>query len=47
MKKQLVNFDFNGNAVRVYVDKEGVTWFVAVDVCKVLTLAPSMTHFIG
>lgn len=39
MKKQLVNFDFNGNAVRVYVDKEGATWFVAVDVCKVLTLA--------
>lgn len=39
VKKQLVSFDFNGNAVRVHVDKEGVTWFVAVDVCKVLTLA--------
>lgn len=36
MKKQLVNFDFNGNAVRVYLDGKGDTWFAAVDVCHVL-----------
>ena len=39
VKKQLVSFDFNGNTVRVHVDKDGVTWFVAVDVCKALEIA--------
>lgn len=36
VKKQLVNFDFNGNAVRVHLDEKGDTWFVAADVCAAL-----------
>ena len=38
MKKQLVNFDFNGNAVRVHLDEKGDTWFVAADVCAALDI---------
>jgi len=40
VKKQLVNFDFNGNAVRVHLDEKGDTWFVATDICNAL-LNPS------
>lgn len=38
---QLAVFNFTTKAVRVFLDDAGAPWFVAVDVCKALTLGNS------
>lgn len=38
MNAELQCFDFDGNPVRV-VDRDGLPWFVAADVCRVLDIA--------